>query len=128
MEAAVKFPSEILCITCPNGCRLSIAGTAENFTVSGNQCKRGVDFARAEIAKPMRTLTTTVRTSFPGIPVLPVRTSGEIPKGKMRDIIKLINTVTVSQPLGIGDTVIENALDLGVNIIVTSNQLQEYCP
>jgi CxxC motif-containing protein len=124
MEAE-KLPAELLCITCPNGCRLGIAGTAENFSVSGNQCKRGLDFALAEITRPMRTLTTTVRTSFPGIPVLPVRTSGEIPKGKIRDIMKLINTVTVSQPLGIGDTVIENALGLGVNIMVTSNQLRE---
>jgi CxxC motif-containing protein len=127
MEVAMQFPAELLCITCPNGCRLSIAGTAENFTVSGNQCKRGLDFARAEITRPMRTLTTTVRTSFPGIPVLPVRTSGEIPKGKVRDIMKLINTFTVNQPLGIGDAVIENALGLGVNIIVTSNQLREHC-
>jgi CxxC motif-containing protein len=125
MEAAVKFPAELLCITCPNGCRLTVAGTAENFTVSGNQCKRGVDFARAEITHPMRTLTSTVRTSIPGVPVLPVRTSGEIPKGKIQDIMKLINTVTVNQPLGIGDTVIENPLELGINIIATSNQLKE---
>jgi CxxC motif-containing protein len=57
--------------------------------------------------------------------VLPIRTSGEIPKGKIQDIMKLINTVTVSQPLGIGDVVIENALGLGINSIVTSNQLRE---
>ena len=125
IETAIRFPAELLCITCPNGCRLTVEGTAENFTVSGNQCKRGVDFARAEIANPMRTLTTTVRTSIPGIPVLPVRTSGEIPKGKMRDIMRLINAVTVNRPLGIGDIVIENALGLNVNVIVTSNQLRE---
>jgi CxxC motif-containing protein len=115
----------ILCIVCPNGCRLSVEEGADGIDVSGNQCKRGVDFAVAEITNPTRTLTTTVRTSFPGIPVLPVRTAGEIPKGKIRELMNCINTVTVSRPLGIGETVVENILGLGVNIIATSNILRE---
>jgi CxxC motif-containing protein len=115
----------ILCIVCPNGCRLSVEEGADGLVVSGNQCKRGLDFAVAEITNPTRTLTSTVRTSFPGIPVLPVRTNSEIPKGKIRDLMNLINTVTVSRPLGIGETVVENILGLGVNIIATSNILRE---
>jgi CxxC motif-containing protein len=110
---------------CPNGCRLSVEEGADSIDVSGNQCKRGVDFAVAEITNPTRTLTTTVRTSFPDTPVLPVRTAGEIPKGKIRELMHFINTVTVSRPLGIGETVVENILGLGVNIIATSNILRE---
>ena len=119
------LPREILCIACPNGCRLSVEGDADNLIVSGNQCKRGVDFAKAEITNPTRTLTTTVRSSFPGYPVLPVRTAGEIPKGKIREVMQYINTVTVNQPIGIGDTVVENVIGLGVNVIATSNILKE---
>ena len=116
---------EILCIACPNGCRLSVEGDAENLVVSGNQCKRGVDFAKAEIANPTRTLTTTVRSSFPGVPVLPVRTAGEIPKGKIREVMQYINTITVNKPIGIGEAVVENVIGLGVNVIATSNILKE---
>ena len=116
---------QILCIVCPNGCRLGIEGTAENFTVSGNQCGRGLDFAKAEMTNPTRTLTTTVRTSFPGVPVLPVRTAGEIPKGKIREVMQHINTITVNHPLGIGEPAVTNILGLGVDIIVTNNILKE---
>jgi CxxC motif-containing protein len=115
----------ILCIVCPNGCRIVVEEKADGFDVSGNQCKRGIDFAIAEITNPTRTLTSTVRTSFPGVPVLPVRTAGEIPKGKIRELMNILNTVTVKQPLGIGETVVENILGLGVNIIATSNILRE---
>ena len=117
----------ILCIVCPNGCRLTVEKSTnnENLAVSGNQCNRGIDFAKAEIFNPTRTLTTTVRTSFPGIPVLPVRTAGEIPKGKIRELMNYINTINITQPLGIGETAAENVLDLGVNIIATSNILRE---
>jgi len=116
----------ILCIVCPNGCRLSVEKSteAEGYVISGNKCKRGIDFAIAEITNPMRTLTTTIRTSFPGVPVLPVRTAGEIPKGKIREAMNCINAITVSRPLGIGETVAENILGLGVDVIVTSDILK----
>jgi len=115
-----------LCIVCPNGCRLSAVESAEGsgYAISGNKCQRGIDFAIAEITNPMRTLTTTVRTSFPGVPVLPVRTAGEIPKGKIREAMNCINTINVSRPLGIGETVAENILGLGVDIIATSDILK----
>jgi CxxC motif-containing protein len=121
---------EILCIVCPNGCRLHAEKSAEgyvieDYTISGNKCKRGVDFAIAEITNPTRTLTTTVRTSFPGVPVLPVRTAGEIPKGKIGELMNFINTIMVSRPLGIGETVAENVFGLGVNVIVTSDMIKE---
>jgi CxxC motif-containing protein len=66
-----------------------------------------------------------VRTSFPGIPVLPVRTDGEIPKGKIRELMGFLNTITVNEALGIGSIVAENALGLGINVIATSNVLKE---
>jgi CxxC motif-containing protein len=117
--------TEILCIVCPNGCRLHAEKSAEAYVISGNKCKRGVDFAIMEITNPTRTLTTTVRASFPGVPVLPVRTDGEIPKGKIREAMNVINAVTINRPLGIGETAVENILGLGVNVIVTSNILKE---
>jgi CxxC motif-containing protein len=116
---------KLLCIVCPNGCRLQVEGTGDNLTVTGNKCARGIDFARAEITNPMRSLTTTVRTGFAGVPVLPVRTAGEIPKGKIRDVMRYLNGITVTKPLAVGDAVAENVLGLGVNVIATSNLLHE---
>jgi len=117
--------TEILCIVCPNGCRLHAEKNTEGYAISGNKCKRGIDFAMVEITNPTRSLTTTVRTSFPGVPVLPVRTAGEIPKGKIREVMDCINAITVSRPLGIGEIVAENILGLGTDVIITSNILKE---
>ncbi|MDR2068690.1 MAG: DUF1667 domain-containing protein [Spirochaetaceae bacterium] len=113
----------LTCIVCPNGCRLTVEKKAEGFKITGNQCKRGIGFAEAEITHPARTLTTTVRTIFPQAPVLPVRTRGEIPKDKIREVMAFLNTITIREPLGIGAVAVENVLGLGRDVIVTSDML-----
>ncbi|MDR1785072.1 MAG: DUF1667 domain-containing protein [Spirochaetaceae bacterium] len=119
---------EMLCITCPNGCRLRVEGTPPDLSVTGNLCGRGVDFARAEMTAPMRTVTTTVSTAFPDMPALPVRTAGPIPRGRIRDLMALLGTVTVREPLGIGAVVVPDALGLGVDVIAASDGLRERLP
>ena len=57
--------TELTCIVCPRGCTLRIEERDGRFTVTGNACKRGEQFATAEMTCPTRTLCTTVRTAFP---------------------------------------------------------------
>ena len=116
---------EITCIVCPRGCRLRAEKTDDKITVMGNSCKRGYDFAVSELTDPKRTVCSTVRTAFPDVPVLPVRVSGEIPKARIFDVMRQIGAVCVKVRLGRGDTVIENVLDLGVDVIATSDILIE---
>lgn len=115
---------EMTCIVCPNGCHLTIEGEGENRKVSGNLCKRGEAFAAAELEHPVRTICSTVATVFPETPVIPVRVSAEIPKERIFDVMKEINQVQVTEKLGTGDAVIKNVLNLGVDVIVTSNILK----
>lgn len=116
---------ELVCIVCPRGCTMHIDGEGENITVTGNTCKRGAQFAISEMTKPMRTICTTVRTSFPEVPVLPVRVSEEIPKDKIFDVMQEINKTVLSKPVGRGDVVISKVCGLSANIIATSNVLNE---
>lgn len=112
---------ELLCIVCPNGCRLQVEEADGGVQVTGNRCKRGSDFARAEITNPVRTLTTTVRTVFPEVPVLPVRSDGEIPKGKIGEAMALLAGVVIREPLRIGAVAAELP---GIGrMIVTGNAL-----
>ena len=74
----------------------------------------------------MRTIWSTVRTIFAGVPVIPVRVSAEIPKERIFDVMNQINQVTVDRICGTGEPVIENVLGLGVDVIVTSDILKEY--
>ena len=72
---------------------------------------------------PMRTICSTVRTDFPEAPVLPVRVSADIPKDRIFDVMREINHTVVKERVRRGDTVIQNVLGLGVDIIATSDML-----
>ena len=79
---------ELVCIVCPRGCAMHIEEQDGRYTVTGNSCKRGEQFALSEMTCPTRTLCTTVRTIFPEVPVISVRTSAEIPKDKIFEVMR----------------------------------------
>lgn len=112
---------EMICTDCPNSCQMIIEEDGSEIIVSGNLCKRGEKFALNELRNPTRTISSTVKTIFPGIPVTPVRVSSEIPKDKIFDVMKEINKVVIREPVSIGDVIIENVLGLNADIIAISN-------
>lgn len=116
---------EIVCIVCPNGCRIQCTPSSGGYVFSGNKCPRGAEYAKTELMRPMRTLTTSVRTAFPDSPVVSVRTDGEIDKSKIREVIAALGAVTVTERIKIGDVVAQNVCHTGVNIICTTNRLVE---
>ena len=115
---------QMTCIVCPAGCRITVDKINEKYVFSGNKCARGWEFAQAELVSPVRSLTTTVRTAFHDMPVLPVRTNGEVSKEKTTEIIRALSKVTVTERTGIGETVIANILETGCDIIATGDMLK----
>ncbi len=117
---------ELVCIVCPKGCTMCIEQTEDGeYKVSGNTCKRGAQFAISERIEPKRTICTTVRTVFSQAPVLPVRVSAEIPKDKIFEVMREINSVILQEPVSRGEVVLKNVLNLGVDIIATSDLLRQ---
>lgn len=110
---------EMVCIVCPRGCRMSV----ENGKVSGNFCKKGEAFAIAEQTCPTRTVCSTVATVFADMPVLPVRTAGEIPKAKIDELMRLINGIKISTKVKRGDIIAEKVVGTDVNLIATASIL-----
>lgn len=52
--------SEMICITCPLGCHLSIQRLSETeISVTGNRCSRGEAYAKEELLFPKRVVTST---------------------------------------------------------------------
>jgi len=52
---------EIICISCPMGCRLSVTLTGGKVSeVTGATCKKGVAYAELECTNPVRIVTSTV--------------------------------------------------------------------
>ncbi|HWQ06963.1 MAG TPA: DUF1667 domain-containing protein [Feifaniaceae bacterium] len=114
---------EIVCIVCPNGCRIRCTPKEDGYAFSGNKCKRGVAYAEAELTRPMRSLTSSVKTVFPDSPVVSVRTDGEIEKSRIPDVLTALGKVTLDHPVEMGDVIIPNVCNTGVNMICTSNRL-----
>jgi CxxC motif-containing protein len=112
---------ELTCIVCPNGCLLKVEGSGDNLSVTGNKCKKGVEFAKEELTCPKRTVCTTMKTVYNELPVVPVRTSQAIPKELIFDMMKTVNCVMIDKKLKRGETVISNILNTGADIIVTSD-------
>jgi CxxC motif-containing protein len=114
---------EITCIVCPNGCRITAELKDGQYVFSGNKCVKGEEFARTELTAPKRSVCTTVRTVFRGMPALPVRTNGDVPKGMIPDIIRTLGCVVVSEEIHVGETVVHDILGTGCDVIATSDLL-----
>lgn len=112
---------ELTCIQCPQGCRLKISGQGGTLVVQGNKCPRGLNYAQAELTNPSRTLTTTVRTSFPDFPLLPVRTLRDVPLAQFFAIMGEINSVHVVKRLRPGDVVLSHLIGTDVPLIATAD-------
>lgn len=106
---------KMICIECPRGCHLEVEGQE----VRGNRCPRGVIYAINEITRPKRGLATTVMLRNGEVSVVPVKTSEDIPKDRIFDVMQELSKVTMEAPVKMGDIIIKNILDLGVDIVVT---------
>lgn len=113
---------EMICVSCPLGCMLSVELNDKNevISVSGNTCKRGEQYAVDECTNPVRMLTSTMKVEGGKLPVIPVKTSKPIPKGKMFECMEIINSVCVDAPIKMGEVLISNICDTGVDIIATN--------
>lgn len=110
---------QLTCIVCPNGCTLNILETDGSLSVTGHRCPRGETFAKAELTAPMRSVTTTVRTKGLSLLMLPVHTSGDVPKSRMCDVVRAAKKITVSKPVKRNETVLKNVCELGVDLVAS---------
>lgn len=112
---------EMVCIVCPNSCRLTVHRDGEKVTVIGARCKRGEAFAQTELICPKRTVTSSVKTTVAGYPVVSVKTDGEVDKDKVFELIKILSEVTLTKPVPIGTVVVANIFGTNVNVVTTTD-------
>lgn len=104
------------------GCYLTVDYDGKTVhEVSGNRCKVGLEYAEKEISHPERTLTTTVKVKNGHLPLVSVRTNKPIPKNKIFDTMDLLAKIKVEAPVKIGDPIVQNLFDTGVNVVATKN-------
>ena len=109
---------ELVCIVCPKGCLLKAECEGGKLvSITGNTCKRGVDYAESECTDPRRSVTTTVVCD--NGQQLSVKTEGTIRKDDVMKCVKSLKSVVAKAPVKIGDVIADDIC--GTRIVATSN-------
>lgn len=104
------------------GCALTVTMEEDVVVgVTGNTCKRGEDYAKKEVTNPTRIVTSTVRVLGGSAQQVSVKTKQDIPKGKIFDCVRALKGVTASAPVKIGDVIVSNVANTGIDIVATGN-------
>ena len=111
---------EMICIVCPIGCHLEV-DKENNYKVIGNACPRGEVYGKEELIAPKRVVTSTVVIEGGIHKRVPVKTSGAIPKERVHDCMELLKDIRLVSPVKVGDAILKNIFDTGVNILITRN-------
>ena len=111
---------ELTCINCPMGCRVTVTMDGDTvISVTGNTCKRGDTYARAEVTAPVRTVTTTIRVIGGSTDRVSCKTQSPVPKDKIFDVMVEINKASCSAPIAIGDVLIDDCAGTGIPVVAT---------
>ncbi len=108
----------VACTVCPTGCIVAVDATGE---CSGNTCERGADFARAELARPMRLFTGTVKVAGARLPLVAVRTSAEVERTALLDVARACRHIVAAAPVSAGQVLAENVAGTGADIVATES-------
>ena len=112
----------VTCIRCPRGCSVTVHFDGEKIVeVSGNACPRGNSYARAEVTHPVRTVTTTIPVDNGVIDMVSVKTSVEVPKDKVADVVKEISGLRVQAPVALGAVLLARVAGTDADIITTKS-------
>lgn len=110
-----------LCIGCPLGCRLEVEEDDDGSIVEvrGHSCRKGERFARREHHDPRRMVATTVAVSGGRWARLPVRTTAEVPKHLVRDVVRHLRSISVQAPIERGRLIESDVLGTGADVVAS---------
>ncbi len=110
----------LTCINCPIGCYLTVQlANGEAAEISGNQCIRGIAYAKMESANPTRMVCSSVPVTGGPVAQAPVKTRSPIPKRLILDCVKSLAGVSLAAPVRLGQVVVKDVCGTGVDIIAT---------
>ena len=112
---------ELICIKCPKGCHLHV-DDENGYAVTGNSCERGAEYGKKELTNPTRVLTSTVKVTGSLHRRVSVKSLGELPRGLLEEAVRLLDPIELTAPVHIGDVVIANILNTGIDIVATANR------
>ena len=113
---------EVVCILCPVGCRMIVEiEDGEVVRIDNAGCERGKDYSLQEIRSPVRDFFTTIRVADGKTALVSVRSTEPIPKNMLMPCAAQLARRVIPAPVKGGDTIVENVMNLGVDIIATKD-------
>lgn len=118
---------EIVCIVCPNGCRMNVHINDNNEVtlVENALCEKGRSYAKDEIQCPKRSLTSTVKVIDGVLPLVSVRSNKPLPKEKIQCAIAELRKIEIEAPVAYHQVIVSDILGTGVDIITTKEILKK---
>ncbi len=108
----------LICIRCPLGCFLEVEHDGRHIlVVTGNRCKKGLEYAEREIFHPERIVTTTVHLAGAAFPLLPVKTTGAVPRDLAFRVIDEASRLTAQAPVQAGQVLLADVLGTGADLV-----------
>lgn len=113
----------LTCIRCPRGCQISVGlEGADIVSIEGQSCKRGEIYARSEVSNSVRTVTTTVPVVVGACErMVSVKTSIDVPKDKVMDVMQAAQSIVAHAPVSIGDVIARDIANTGADLIATES-------
>lgn len=113
---------EIICVSCPKGCPIIVqAKKGDIISIMGNDCPKGIEYAKAEFINPKRVLPTTVKVIGGEMPLASVKTEKAIPRRLLLKAMAEIAEIEVEAPIKIGQVIKDDLMGTGVSLIATCN-------
>ncbi|MEG1500517.1 MAG: DUF1667 domain-containing protein, partial [Clostridiales bacterium] len=111
--------NQIICIRCPQGCKIEITKAEDSYFTQGNSCSKGHDYAIEEFTAPKRYFTGTVVVNEGIYPLVSVRTDQPVAKSKLKEIMEICRKMKVMAPIEIGELLLPNIADSGGDLLST---------
>ena len=115
---------EMICISCPLGCRLTVAEQESEVTVEGNACSRGETYGREEMLAPKRVVTATVGVKGFLIKRVPVKTDAPLGKEYIVGLLRELYGMEITEPVKRGECIIKNYQGTEVNVVTSRSVTQ----
>jgi len=113
---------EIICVSCPMGCRITVqAKEGDIISITGNDCPKGIKYAKEEFINPLRILPTTVKVIGGEFPLVSVKTEKAILKRLLLKAMAEIAEIEVEAPVEIGQVIKDDLIGTGVKLVATRN-------
>jgi CxxC motif-containing protein len=110
---------EIICITCPKGCTLTVDYEGQTVIKIQPGCKRGHEYAEREFKDPRRMVASTVQITGSLHSLLPVYTAAPFPKPRIPELMAELRKLKLEAPIQMTQVVLANALGTGIDIIAS---------